>query len=173
MPTGEPKDCRTCSFFRSENQGFPKFEEPFVPSYPPDTIYHPMIKLYLAGPMRGYPKFNADNFNLWALKLRAAEYEVLTPVEMDAEDGLDFTSEETASATVRRLPNGDVDEEYYLQRDFIRLQECQGVALIEGWEESRGSQREIVKAIKADIRIREAFMWLEYRYHYERIGTSL
>lgn len=158
MPTGEPKDCRTCLAFKTVD--LPKFRDEYPPVLVDTTNYRPMIKLYLAGPMRGYPKFNADNFNLWAEKLRAAGYEVLTPVEMDAEDGLDFTSEETAAATVRRLPNGDVDEEYYLQRDFIRLQECQGVALIEGWEESKGSQREIVKAIKADIRIREASMWL-------------
>lgn len=118
------------------------------------------MRLYLAGPMRGYPKFNSDAFRNEALRLRVAGFEVVSPAEMDEADGMDFTSEETAAASVKRTSEGVPDEEYYLQRDFLAIDGVDGIALMPGWENSKGVGREIYYAIPHGKQIKSVNDWL-------------
>lgn len=118
------------------------------------------MRLYIAGPMRGYPKYNSDAFVSGAKLLRTAGYDVISPIELDTQDGMDFTSTETVEATVKRNSQGLPDEEYYLERDFKVLRECQGIALLNGWEDSVGTKREIFFAIKHGLLIKPIQDWL-------------
>lgn len=130
------------------------------------------MKLYLAGPMRGYPRFNFDNFEKAGIALRKAGYEVVSPIEMDSEDGRDFTSEETVQATVKRLPTGEPDENYYLERDFQLLDHCDGIALLEGWENSRGVSREIYYAISRNKVIKPIEAWVALENNFLHTSSS-
>lgn len=47
------------------------------------------MRVYIAGPMRGYPRFNFDAFADAAAKLRALGHEVLSPAENDLAMGFD------------------------------------------------------------------------------------
>lgn len=82
------------------------------------------MKVYLAGPMTGYPEHNVPAFHAAAARLRAAGYEVVSPAETDGECQEDRCWED------------------WMRRDLKLLTDCDGVACISGWELSRGATLE-------------------------------
>jgi nucleoside 2-deoxyribosyltransferase len=118
------------------------------------------VKLYLAGPMRNYPLLNSREFDRVARILEEEGYTVVNPIDLDRQEGLNFTTEETIQATAVRLPNGTIDEEHYLARDFQYLATCDGVALLDGWKDSVGTQREIAEGKRLGMRTRPWKEWM-------------
>ena len=92
------------------------------------------MKLYLAGPMTGYERWNFDAFDHEAARLRAAGFVVHSPHEADLALGFD------PDAPVEDF----TDEDYFaaIRRDLEALLGVQGVALLDGWEGSRGARFE-------------------------------
>lgn len=90
--------------------------------------------VYLAGPMRGYPRNNVPAFRDAAKELRARGLEVVSPVELDEEEGDNAESEALTDADYNR----------YLRRDIVRLitDDAQALVVLPGWEESRGASLE-------------------------------
>lgn len=90
-----------------------------------------MTKVYLSGPMTGYPDFNRAAFADAAYKLRELGFEVVNPHQLPE-------------------PVLTQDEDYnwrqYLARDvelLIRDNALDGVVVLPGWEQSRGSVLEL------------------------------
>ena len=110
------------------------------------------MKLYLAGPMRNYPLLNSREFDRGATLLEEEGYTVVNPINLDREEGLVFLTEETIQATAIRLPDGTIDEEHYLARDFQYLATCEGVALLDGWQKYTGTLRELSEADRLGMR---------------------
>lgn len=90
------------------------------------------MKLYVAGPMRGYDQFNFPAFDRAAAVLRAAGHEAISPAEMDREAGLD----ETANTSE------DFDVKDALRRDFEVILSADGIVMLPGWEDSTGANAE-------------------------------
>lgn len=76
------------------------------------------MKLYLAGPMRGYPDNNTPAFAAAAAELRAAGHEVWSPHENDP-----------VGATMRE----------YMRRDLPALLNQDAIVLLDGWNRSHGA----------------------------------
>jgi hypothetical protein len=99
-------------------------------------------RLYLAGPMTGLPDFNYPAFNAAAAQLRAAGYTVVNP----AENGLPATA-----------PWAD-----HMRADIIAmLHQCNAVALLPGYETSKGAQLElhIAKSLRWPVMVVQ--LWLD------------
>lgn len=88
----------------------------------PPPVDVPPILIYLAGPMTGFPNFNAETFAKYAEKYRDQGFEVISPPELD---------------------DGDYSHEYsyYIRRDMKVLLErgVERIYLIPGWHKSRGA----------------------------------
>lgn len=79
------------------------------------------MKLYLAGPVTGKRNRNAGQFRVWANRLRSYGYEVVVP-----HDHVPPTASwEDAMETCLEL-----------------VLDCDGIALLDGWEESKGVYEE-------------------------------
>jgi hypothetical protein len=101
------------------------------------------VKLYIAGPMTGIPGFNYPAFDDAAADLRARGYEAVSPAEMDDPD---------VRAAALANPNGDLatfDADTgktwgdLLARDVkLVADEVDGIAVLPGWERSRGARLE-------------------------------
>jgi len=101
------------------------------------------MKLYLAGPMRGYPKFNYPAFHAAANQLRAEGHFVFSPAERDIErDGRDW-GEEGQSGNLAEIAAKGFDLRTALGDDLAWIcAEAEGVALLPGWEKSKGATAE-------------------------------
>lgn len=101
------------------------------------------MKLYLAGPMRGFPDFNFPAFHAAAAKLRAEGHEVFNPAEKGMEKDAANSQDDLA---FRRLVFG-------LDTDWI-CREAEGIAMMPRWVESRGAFAEwaLANALGLDVR---------------------
>ena len=82
-----------------------------------------MPKIYIAGPMTGRHEHNYPAFHAAAAKLRGDGYTVINPAELH---GNDFGK----------------PWDWYLRRDIAALVECDEIALLPGWMNSRGARLE-------------------------------
>lgn len=96
-----------------------------------------MKKLYLSGPMTGYPDFNYPSFDLAAATLRELGYEVFNPAEQfDRDQSRDWTE--------------------YMRVDIQAILSCDEVVVLDGWEGSLGARLEVAVAHAVGIPVKDA-----------------
>lgn len=97
------------------------------------------MRVYLSGKMSGEPEFNFPAFRTATEDLRRRGYEVISPVEMDEEEG--FTPDPSKDLT---------PEEYshFLARDVAAMaaSEIEAIVVLAGWEQSGGAKAEVAFA---------------------------
>ena len=115
------------------------------------------MKLYLAGPMTGIPQFNFPAFDRWAGLLREKGYEVLSPHEADPGE-----VQEIAWASVAGDPAELPESDGLLPASIRNLEgvaQCDGIALLPGWEKSLGSRFEVAAGERFGLEIGSAGIW--------------
>ncbi len=90
-----------------------------------------MRRVYVSGPMSGYPGFNFANFNDAARQLRAMGYGVVNPVDINTDTTTPWAE--------------------CLRADLRALLDCTDVACLPGWELSRGAMLEVHVAMALGI----------------------
>jgi hypothetical protein len=80
-----------------------------------------MAKVYIAGPMTGYPELNYPSFHSTADRLRGMGFDVVSPAELNP-----------------------IDEKYHvaIRKDILALIECDHICMLDGWEKSKGATLE-------------------------------
>ena len=102
--------------------------------------------LYVSGPMSGRPEHNFPAFAEAARRLREARYPVVSPHEITLADG--------------EVP-GSRPWEDYLREDLIEmLRLARGVAVLPGWEGSRGAALEVYVAQQLGMEVRPVEEWV-------------
>ncbi len=81
------------------------------------------MRVYLSGPMTGYPEHNFPAFHAAREQLRSEGFEVLCPAEAGEVTG--WTWEE------------------YLRRDLAMVLLAHAVVVLPGWRDSRGARLEV------------------------------
>lgn len=114
------------------------------------------MKIYVAGPMRGYPEFNFPAFHDAAARLRAKGHEVFSPAEKDKErhGGVDISKgNATGDETLAALSHG------FSLRDALRedtewiCRHADAIALLPGWSTSKGANAERALAIALGLEL--------------------
>ena len=80
------------------------------------------MKIYIAGPMRGYEDYNFPAFDAAAEILQAAGNEVVNPAQMDRDIGFDPKTAEVSAEFLRDA----------MRRDLAAICECDGIAMLDG-----------------------------------------
>lgn len=119
------------------------------------------MRLYLAGPMRGYAQFNFPAFAKAAAELRAAGHEVFSPHERDIErhGGVNIGANNTTGSEAQATKEHGFSLQDALSDDtqFI-IHKAEGIALLPGWTRSSGARAE--KALIDAFGNRETiYMW--------------
>ena len=113
------------------------------------------MKLYLAGPMRGIPEFNFPAFKIAAEILRSRGYEVFNPAEKDNErHGTDISKgNTTGDETVAAKTHGfNLREALGVDLAWI-CEHADGIALLPGWENSKGAKAEHATAVALGLKV--------------------
>ena len=100
------------------------------------------MRLYICGPMRGIPFYNAPAFDAAAERLRADGDDPVSPADIDRAAGLVFDDYPTGTEL---LPPA-FDLRTLIRRDLDAIDTCDGLVRLPGWENSRGSAVEIAYA---------------------------
>ena len=100
-------------------------------------------RIYVAGPMRGYAKWNFPAFDKARDTLLSEGYQVISPADLDrargiTEDVTEFSSDDFATA---------------IRIDTEAILCCTGVYMLIGWEASTGARYEktLCQTMKKDI----------------------
>ena len=91
------------------------------------------MKIYIAGPMSSLPAFNYPAFNAEARRLRDLGHEVENPAENPVPPCGSWTG--------------------YMRMALRQLVECECVALLPGWTDSKGAviERNLAQALKMPV----------------------
>lgn len=98
------------------------------------------FRIYIAGPMTGIDKYNFPAFDAAAVDLRDQGFHPVSPADIDRAHGFDPSSE--ADQLESHL---DIDG--IISRDVAALLDCEGVALLPGWQRSLGARAEVAVAM--------------------------
>ena len=102
------------------------------------------MRLYLAGPMTGIKDFNYPAFHTAATQLRSHGHEVFNPAENDIANGFNpqgFSGDPTEAAA------SGFSLRTALKQDLAWIcDHAEGIALLEGWERSKGVRAEMALA---------------------------
>lgn len=101
------------------------------------------MRVYLAGPMTGLPKFNFPMFDLAAADLRAHGFDVQSPAEMDDPETRAAALASPDGAPGTGSSNGETWGDF-LARDVKLLADggIEAIVCLPGWQGSRGARLE-------------------------------
>jgi hypothetical protein len=107
------------------------------------------MKVYLAGPMRGIPEFNFPAFHAAAKILREDGHVVFNPAEKDNErHGTDISKNNPTGDESVAASNYGFSLREALGMDLAWIcAEAEGIALLPGWENSKGAIAEKATAV--------------------------
>ncbi|CAN5834320.1 hypothetical protein BH11GEM2_BH11GEM2_40440 [soil metagenome] len=98
-------------------------------------------RIYIAGPMRGYPEHNFPAFNQSAARFRSLGWFVENPVDIGA----------ALANNNPEVPGGE-----YLRADVRVICECSAIALLPAWERSTGARAEVALGISIGLTFYDA-----------------
>jgi len=115
------------------------------------------MKVYVAGPMRGIPEFNFPAFHAAAAQLREMGHFVFSPAEKDNErHGTDISKGNASGCEDVAAKEHGFDLRVALGVDLGWIcAEADAVALLPGWEKSKGAMAERAAAIALGLEIIE------------------
>ena len=112
------------------------------------------MRLYLAGPMRGIPEFNFPAFFEAAKKLRTEGHIVFSPAERDTlQHGESIWKGSTGDLGPAVQKGFSLREALQADTKWICM-EAEGIALLPGWETSKGARAEkaLAEALGLEVR---------------------
>lgn len=91
------------------------------------------MRVYISGPMSGLPELNFPAFHAAAAALRAKGLEVVNPAEINPDAGMSW--------------------EQCMRADIKALCDCDALAMLPGWERSKGAHLEVHVAHRLGMQI--------------------
>lgn len=102
-------------------------------------------KIYIAGPMQGYPEFNFPAFFEAQGYLERLGWIVFNPAAKDLEKHPDIQNNSTGD--IKEASEKGFDLRVALTWDMSRICESDGIYLLRGWEHSHGASAEWALAV--------------------------
>jgi hypothetical protein len=113
------------------------------------------MKIYVAGPMRGIPEFNFPAFHSAAAKRRGIGHDVFSPAEKDNErHGTDISKGNADGCAKSAAKEHGFNLREALGVDLAWIcAEADAIALLPGWENSKGAKAEHATAVALGLQV--------------------
>lgn len=118
------------------------------------------MKIYIAGPMSGYPEFNFPKFFEVEAKLKAKGWTVFNPANKDGEAGV-VAHESYASGDAKKLMASGWSFREVFGWDTDKVINSDAIYMLKGWEHSPGATAEHATAVVMQVK------YPEYEIFYE------
>jgi len=109
-------------------------------------------KVYLSGPITGKANFNVEEFKKYENKFKNLNFNVVNPHNLFSKDEV--------SEMYEKLDNQEITFEefhgFFMRRDIIEMMSCDFVALLNGYETSKGANIEVNLARNINMPIIDA-----------------
>jgi len=109
------------------------------------------VKLYIAGPIKGIENHNREHFTYADKALRAYGFGVVNPKDIPACEDMKCGGD----------PQYVHTWECWLKYDLREMLLCDGVALLFGWQLSRGASLEVRVADEVGIPVKMFWLWMD------------
>lgn len=106
------------------------------------TRIAPAMKIYIAGPMKGWPDWNYPAFNAAEARLRAAGASVVNPAAL----GEKYGSPAEIDADPQKM-------DALVLEELQALGTCEAIYLLPSWQWSRGARKELQLALARGLSI--------------------
>ncbi len=100
------------------------------------------MRVYLAGPMAGFPAFNYPMFHRYAAGLRGLGHFVFNPAERDERNGVDISRNNKTGDIKQAEAEGFSLREAMAEDTAFLCTDAEAIAMIPGWERSMGAYAE-------------------------------
>jgi hypothetical protein len=119
----------------------------------PEGTVQRLPRVYIVGPMRGYPEFNFPAFDAARDLAKSRGWYPISPADMDREAGLNEKECDTVTPSRMRA---------FVKRDVeaiqsLKAEEGDAIALLPGWELSRGALAEFALARWLGLKMLDAW----------------
>ncbi|MDA4120440.1 MAG: DUF4406 domain-containing protein [Thaumarchaeota archaeon] len=111
------------------------------------------MRIYLAGPMRGIPEFNFPAFHATTARLRAAGHTVFSPAERDEATYGPLSNNPTGDEALATIQYGFSLREALGADCAWICAHADAIALLPGWETSKGATAERALGIALGLEI--------------------
>lgn len=111
------------------------------------------MKVYLSGPMRGIENFNFPAFDAAAEYLRSHGHIVFNPADKDRERDPSGVSWQSKTGDIKAAEDSGLFNRRVAIRDDLNwiMDHADAIALLPGWEKSKGAQAELWLARFLDL----------------------
>lgn len=110
------------------------------------------MRIYISGPMQGYPRWNFDAFDAAERKWRDAGHKPISPANINRALGFDFSDDRVDDEFIRRA----------IKIDMEIITGCDAIALLPGWEKSSGVAVELSLALYLGLGVYDAVTMQPY-----------
>lgn len=96
-------------------------------------------KVYLSGPITGMPNNNIQEFKKYEEKFKNLNFEVINPHNLFSSDEVELLEKSLEEKKI-------TFEEYhshFMRRDIAQMMDCDFIAVLDGWEKSKGANIEV------------------------------
>lgn len=123
-----------------------------------EIVGNPLYKkVYLSGPMTGKNNLNFEEFDKYEKKFKNLNFEVINPHNL-------FTKQEVDNIT-KKLDNKEISFEehhgYFMRKDIKEMMDCDFIAVLDGWEKSKGANIEVYIARNINMPIVDCVTLIE------------
>lgn len=96
-------------------------------------------KVYLSGPITGMPNNNIQEFKKYEEKFKNLNFEVINPHNLFSGDEVELLEKclEEKKITFEEYHS------HFMRRDIAEMMNCDFIAVLDGWEKSKGANIEV------------------------------
>lgn len=115
------------------------------------------MRLYVCGPMSGLPEFNYPAFLAAEGVLTEAGYEVLNPARVDEQH---WVEDPDCDCRLNVIDGTKHLWQWYMDRCTPMVDKAEGLALLPGWQHSKGAKIEVDRALARGLYLASVPTWV-------------